>query len=122
MQWYLEAIKNYANFKGRARRKEYWLFNLFNILIVGTLYIVGSAMESLLLFVVILIYYFFMLIPTISVTVRRLHDIGYSGWMYLVNFIPLVGGIILLVFTCLDSDANDNKYGANPKGLVIESA
>ncbi|WP_226643121.1 DUF805 domain-containing protein [Mesobacillus subterraneus] len=118
MQWYLEAIKNYANFKGRARRKEYWLFNLFNILLMGTLYIIGSAMESLLLLVVTLIYYFFMLIPSISVTVRRLHDIGYSGWMYLVNFIPLVGGIILLVFTCLDSEANENKYGANPKVFV----
>ena len=122
MQWYLEAIKNYANFKDRARRKEYWLFNLFNILILGTLYLVGSAMESLLLLVVTLIYYFFMLIPSISVTVRRLHDIGYSGWMYLVNFIPLVGGIILLVLTCLDSEANENKYGANPKILINESA
>lgn len=118
MQWYLEAIKNYANFKGRARRKEYWLFNLFNLLIMGTLYLVGSVMESLLLFVLILIYYFFMLIPTLSVTIRRLHDIGYSGWVFLVNFIPLVGGIILLVLTCLDSETNDNKYGANPKILV----
>ncbi|NKE04767.1 DUF805 domain-containing protein [Mesobacillus selenatarsenatis] len=122
MQWYLEALKNYANFKGRARRKEYWLFNLFHILIMGTLYLAGSAMESLLLFVVILIYYFLTLIPYLSVTVRRLHDIGYSGWMYLVNFIPLVGGIILLVFTCLDSDANENKYGANPKILINQSA
>ncbi|MGV2939655.1 DUF805 domain-containing protein [Mesobacillus sp. LC4] len=122
MQWYLEAIKNYANFKGRARRKEYWFFNLFHILIMGTLYLAGSAVESLLLFVVILIYYFLTLIPYLSVTVRRLHDIGYSGWMYLVNFIPLVGGIILLVFTCLDSDANDNKYGPNPKNLFNKSA
>ena len=122
MQWYLEAIKNYANFKGRARRKEYWLFNLFNILIIGILYLVGSAMDSVLLLVVLLIYYFFMLIPSLSVTVRRLHDIGYSGWMYLVNFIPLVGGIILLVLTCLDSETNDNKYGTNPKVLINQSA
>ncbi|MBS8265671.1 DUF805 domain-containing protein [Mesobacillus boroniphilus] len=118
MRWYLEAIKNYVNFQGRARRKEYWLFNFFNLLILGILYLVGSAMESVFLFVIILIYYFFMFIPSLSVTVRRLHDIGYSGWFVLINLIPLIGGTILFIFTCLDSQANDNKYGPNPKVLV----
>lgn len=118
MEWYFKAIKNYANFKGRARRKEYWIFTILNLIIISALYLLEDATNSDFLIVLLVIYYLFMLIPSLSVTVRRLHDIGHSGWMYLVNFIPLVGGIILLILTCLDSEANDNKYGANPKVIV----
>ncbi|WHX40335.1 DUF805 domain-containing protein [Mesobacillus sp. AQ2] len=77
------------------------MFTLFNLIIIGALYLLEEAANSDFLFVHLAIYYLFMLIPSLSVTVRRLDDIGHSGWMYLVNFIPLVGGIILLILLVL---------------------
>jgi uncharacterized membrane protein YhaH (DUF805 family) len=118
MQWYIEVLKNYANFHGRARRKEYWMFYLFNFLIIGVILFLGEASNSDFMAALLVIYYLFILVPSLSVTVRRLHDIGKSGWMVLINFVPLIGGIILLIFTCMDSEPNDNQYGPNPKVLV----
>jgi uncharacterized membrane protein YhaH (DUF805 family) len=107
------AFKNYANFDGRARRSEYWYFALFNLLV-----------SLCLVFISPFLYLFYLLaiiIPSIAVLVRRLHDIGKSGWMYFVGLIPLVGGIWLLVLLCTDSQVGDNEYGANPKTGILES-
>ena len=113
MNWYLAALKKYAVFSGRARRKEYWLFVLFSVIIAVVLGVVEvlvggpGVLPSL--------YYLAVLIPTIAVGVRRLHDTNRSGWWLLIGLIPVVGGIVLLVFTVQDSEAGDNQYGANPK-------
>ena len=118
MQWFIKALKNYATFSGRARRKEYWFFILFYVLIVIALSIidgiVGTTMESgggILSSLFVLA----MLIPSISVGVRRLHDTDKSGWFILLGLIPLVGPIILLVFFVMDGTAGDNRFGPNPK-------
>lgn len=114
MQWYLKVLKNYVGFQGRARRKEYWMFFLFNFLIT----ILLSTIEALLGLGGILsaIYGLAVLLPSIAVSVRRLHDIGRSGWWMLLSIIPVIGLIVLLVFAILDSQPGENKYGPNPKG------
>lgn len=119
MNWYLEVLKKYAVFNGRARRKEYWMFFLFNIIIS----IVLAFLDNALGFVSrdggtgLLggIYSLILLIPGIAVTVRRLHDGGRSGWWLLIALVPCVGGIVLLVFMIQDSDMGENEYGPNPK-------
>ncbi|MED4533474.1 DUF805 domain-containing protein [Metabacillus fastidiosus] len=113
MHWYLEVLKKYAVFQGRARRKEYWMFTLFNVLIsivLSIIEVVGD-MPSILTG----IYSLAILLPSLAVTARRLHDIGKSGWWILISLIPLIGAIVLLVFTCQDSEEGSNKYGSNPK-------
>jgi uncharacterized membrane protein YhaH (DUF805 family) len=114
MNWYLDIIKHkYATFSGRARRKEYWMFFLINILIAIALAIV----EAILGLPGILggLYALALLIPGIAVTVRRLHDTGRTGWWILIALVPVIGFIILLVFMVLDSQPGDNAYGPNPK-------
>ncbi|MNW25470.1 Inner membrane protein YhaI [compost metagenome] len=113
MQWYLKVLKNYVGFSGRARRTEYWMFTLFNVIASLILTFLGNliGVETLLSG----IYSLAVLLPALAVTVRRLHDIGKSGWWILLSLIPIVGSIIVLVFTCLDSESTDNQYGPNPK-------
>lgn len=114
MQWYMQVLKNYVGFQGRARRKEYWMFFLFNFLFT----ILFSIIEMMLGLGGILsgIYGLAVLLPSIAVSVRRLHDIGRTGWWMLLSFIPVIGLIVLLVFAVLDSQPGENKYGPNPKG------
>jgi len=121
MNWYLEVIKKYAVFSGRARRKEYWLFILFHMLIsIGLIVLellsrVASRMLSLGVSLLLVLYGLGVLIPSFAVAVRRLHDTGRSGWWILLSLIPLVGQIILIVFFASDSNPGANKYGPNPK-------
>ena len=107
--------KKYADFSGRARRSEYWWFVLayaLVVLVVDVLAIAsGSRLFTFLLLVVILAVF----LPSLAVTVRRLHDTNRSGWWVLLGFIPL-GGFVILYFTILDSDAGTNQYGPSPKG------
>lgn len=112
MNWYLAVLKNYVGFSGRARRKEYWMFVLFNFLVAAVLTGVGMAIETTILTT---IYQLAVLIPSLAVSVRRLHDTGRSGWWLLLAFIPIVGAIILIVFLASDGETAPNKYGANPK-------
>ena len=123
MSYYLKVLQNYANFSGRARRSEYWYFALFNLFAIistaildglfGTTFDMGFG-PSPYGYITIL-YYFFILIPSFAVLVRRLHDVGKSGWFILISLIPLVGAIWLLVLVLTDSDTGDNAYGPNPK-------
>ena len=120
MDWYLMVWKKYAQFSGRSRRKEYWMFALFNCLFCLPLYILAlvfreDAIGSIFLGLYF-IYVLAILLPSLAVGVRRLHDTGKSGWMLLLCLIPIVGGIIVLVFTVLDSNPGPNEYGPNPKG------
>ena len=123
MSWYLEVLKKYAVFSGRARRKEYWYFVLFNILASIVLGIIdgvtGCFNAATGVGLLGGIYSLAMIIPSISVSVRRLHDTGRSGWWLLIGLIPLIGAIVLLVFMVRDSFPDDNEYGASPKGVTL---
>ena len=113
MSWYLEVLKKYAVFSGRARRKEYWMFFLFNIIITFVLSIIEGILGSP--GIISAIYCLAVLIPGLAVFVRRLHDTNRSGWWFFIGLIPLIGAIVLLVFMVQDSTPGDNQYGANPK-------
>lgn len=122
MNWYLKVLKQYADFSGRARRKEYWMFVLFNIIfaiVAMTLdNVLGIAMEGIGYGPLYGLYVLALLIPILAVGVRRLHDVGKSGWMILIALIPLVGAIWLLVLFCTDSQQGTNKWGENPKEIT----
>lgn len=125
MEWYLKVVRdNYANFEGRARRKEYWMFALINTIIIIPLYIFSIYLiaehNSFIGIIIYCIYSLAILIPSLAVLVRRLHDIGKSGWMMLISFIPVIGGIWLLVLLVMDGDNGSNIYGPNPKGGIEE--
>ena len=128
IDWWKKAfLKNYANFEGRARRKEYWYFTLMNILIiVPAIIIIGFVSEGLGddspviigLFILLLVFAVALFIPSLALAVRRLHDTGKSGWWWVLGIIPLVsyvGSIILLVYYCTDGDRGSNQYGPDPK-------
>lgn len=120
MKYYLHVLKNYFVFSGRARRSEYWYFALFNFVIMTALAMLALWNDSVLsniLLAILVIYQLFIIIPSLAVLVRRLHDVGKSGWMIFISLIPIVGGIWLLVLTLLDSKPGDNKYGPNPKNI-----
>ncbi len=124
MRWFIKAItQNYANFSGRARRAEYWWFAIFmNIAIFGLVFAGGLASDSTgtpspVFSIIQMIIALGLILPGLGVQVRRLHDIGKSGWFWLVTFIPCVGGLILLIWACKDSQLGDNQYGPNPKGI-----
>ncbi|MDZ7741584.1 MAG: DUF805 domain-containing protein [Bacteroidota bacterium] len=122
MDWYLKVLKQYADFSGRARRKEYWMFVLFNIifLIVAGIIdnVIGLTVGELPYGVFYFLYALAVLIPGIAVSVRRLHDIGKSGWMILIGLIPLIGAIWLIVLMVTDSNPGENQYGPNPKEVT----
>ena len=117
MNWYLEVLKNYAVFTGRARRTEYWMFALVNFIIAMAIGIVEGVLGGP--GVIGMLYFLAVLIPAIAVSVRRLHDTGHSGLWLLIAFVPLVGAIVLLVFMVQDSDPGQNQYGMNPKEATI---
>lgn len=124
MNWYLDTLKNkYADFSGRARRTEYWMFMLFHFIVIFVLAFLSFLMAEFtsinILMVTLPIYVLATFIPALAITIRRLHDTGKSGWYYLLSFIPYVGGLILLIFTVQDSEPMHNNWGANPKSPNI---
>ena len=135
LNYYIKVLKQYADFNSRARRKEYWIFNIINSIIKGLLFfldrMLGTTIASLDLDITLttkdgvdlgilfMVYALLVFIPHHAVAVRRLHDVGKSGWMLLIALIPLIGGIWLLVLYLTDSNPGENKYGPNPKeGLL----
>lgn len=128
MKWYLKVLRQYADFSGRARRTEYWMFVLFNVIfsivamgidnLLGLTFKMESAYGDTVTIpygYIFLLYSLAMLIPSLAVGVRRLHDVGKSGWMMLVGLIPIIGSIWLLVLYFTDSQDGSNKWGDNPK-------
>ena len=119
MDWYLEVLKKYAVFEGRAGRKEYWFFILFNILISMALgyvdWLIGNINPETGLGVLSGIYALGVMIPGMAVSVRRLHDTDRSGWWLLITFVPVIGAIVFLYFMVLDSNPETNEYGTSPK-------
>ncbi len=128
MEWMLLPIKRYADFSGRSRRKEYWMFVLFNLLLLvafGALMLVGAFVgrsdtgaPGALFWIALTLYVLValaLLVPSIAVQVRRFHDQGRSGWFWLMNLIPYVGGLIVLIFMCMEGEQGDNAWGTDPK-------
>lgn len=120
MNWYLEALKKYATFEGRARRTEYWFFVLFNVLAIIVLEILdvvlGTFSKETGFGLLSGLYAIAVLLPSLAVIVRRLHDTDRSGWWILINFIPVIGAFVLLIFTLLDGTPGSNRFGPSPKG------
>jgi uncharacterized membrane protein YhaH (DUF805 family) len=125
MNWYFDALKKYAVFSGRARRKEYWFYQLFNTLIVIALIVVdsmtGTMSKSAHMGFLSLLFILATILPSLGVLIRRLHDTNRSGWWFFIGLVPLVGPIVLLVFTLLDSQPVTNQYGPNPKAVFSSS-
>ncbi len=117
IDYYMNALKfKYADFNGRARRSEYWYFQLCNFIVIILLAMVSTAAGTFG-FVLVILYVLATLVPTLALIARRLHDVGKSGWFYCISFIPLIGGIWLFVLFLTDSDYGNNQYGPNPKGI-----
>lgn len=127
-----EAIKSvfskYARFSGRATRSEYWYFALFSLLITAGLLLLGSVLSSsggsmaetsAIAAFLLLLWWAAIVIPTIAVTIRRLHDAGYSGWLYLLVLVPYLGGLVLFIFALLVSQPSDNTWGKAPKSFHL---
>lgn len=133
--WYKKCLYHYADFTGRTRRKEFWFFMLFNNLVVWALYIwteisimqeLNRALDYALLygriqynyltlpFVLLCTYTLAFFVPTLAVSVRRLHDLEKSGWWYLILLIPFVGTIWFIVLMCTEGSHGDNLYGSDP--------
>lgn len=114
MNWYIAVLQKYAVFSGRAGRTEYWMFFLFNFIFSLAASLIGMLTFGIL-YIVAIVYGLAVLIPALAVGVRRLHDVGKSGWYYFIILIPIAGPIWFLVLMCIDSQPGDNQYGPNPK-------
>ena len=123
MEWYLKVLKNYVGFSGRARRTEFWMFVLFNIIasviasIVDRLF--GWGDGSLNTGPIALLYSLAVLLPSLAVGVRRLHDSNRSGWWILIGLVPFVGWIVLIVFYAQAGTVGANQFGPDPKGPEV---
>jgi uncharacterized membrane protein YhaH (DUF805 family) len=118
MESYLKVLRDYATFSGRARRREYWMFVLVNIIVAVVLSLIdGVLFDGAMLLSGL--YWLAILVPSLAVGVRRLHDTGRSGWWLLISLVPVVGGLVLFVFTVLDGDPGPNAYGPSPKQTVV---
>jgi uncharacterized membrane protein YhaH (DUF805 family) len=126
MEWMLMPYRRYADFSGRSRRKEYWMFVLFQFLVIAALAILAVMAGVLstdsepgplayLLMAIFAIIVLGSIVPSISVVVRRFHDQDKSGWMYLIAFIPYIGGLVVFIFMCLEGTRGPNRFGPDPK-------
>ncbi len=118
MSWYLSVWKKYATFSGRARRKEFWMFALLNLVILVVLNVLPAMTEVTELAYLYFAYALAVLLPGLAVTVRRLHDIGKSGWWYFIALVPFVGAIWLLVLLASEGQKESNAYGWDPKAVT----
>ena len=120
MHWYTEVIRRYADFDGRSGRPEFWWFTLANLIVVAVLWIVlGVAVGFSTAQLVVDLYSLGVLLPSIGVEIRRLHDTNRSGWWILIAIIPIVGSIILIVFLASAGTAGANRYGEAPAPVHV---
>jgi len=124
MYWFIKCLKKYADFSGRARRKEYWMFFLFYLIFAFVLSLIDSfigwGFDDGTFGILYLIFALGTLLPYLAVLVRRLHDIGKSGWWYFITLIPIAGIIWLIVLLATDGEPGENQYGLNPKEVGEE--
>jgi uncharacterized membrane protein YhaH (DUF805 family) len=125
MYWFIKCLKKYADFSGRARRKEFWMFFLFYFIFAIVLSIIdgllGWGFADGTVGILYLLFALAIMLPYLAVTVRRLHDTGRSGWWYFIMLIPLVGPIWLIVLLATDGEPGENQYGPNPKEVGEEA-
>ncbi|WEK46158.1 MAG: DUF805 domain-containing protein [Candidatus Andeanibacterium colombiense] len=137
MEWMLMPYRRYADFSGRSRRKEYWMFALLQLIVACVFYAllfagmpemdapgqIAQAPGALFYagFILFMIFALVSFIPSLAVTVRRLHDQDKSGWWILIEFVPFVGPLILLIFMFMDGTPGPNRFGDDPKGSVGEA-
>lgn len=129
MEWMLLPYRRYFDFSGRSRRKEYWMFTLLQVIVAVVLMIpiiasmaaidqtdpqAGPGAGFWIGMVLLMVFFLGSMIPSIAVAVRRFHDQDRSGWMYLLSFIPYIGGIVVVVFMCLEGTRGPNQYGPDP--------
>jgi uncharacterized membrane protein YhaH (DUF805 family) len=117
MKWYFKAIYRYFDFSGRSRRKEFWVFTLFNIFLIGVLSILDDFFETTYFSYASYIYFLIILIPSLAIFLRRLHDVGKTGWNLLLLLIPFIGWLWLLMLLWFVGEPRPNKWGAYPKGV-----
>jgi uncharacterized membrane protein YhaH (DUF805 family) len=117
MKWYFKAFYEYFNFSGRARRKEFWIFILFNLTFTWLLSKVDATFNTQYFTITSYAYSLLVLIPTIAVSLRRLHDSGKTGWNLLLIFIPIIGWIWLLILLIMVGEPRTNRWGHYPKGV-----
>jgi uncharacterized membrane protein YhaH (DUF805 family) len=125
MQWYAKVLRQYADFNGRARRTEYWMFTLVSVIVglvlglVDEVVFVGPGLSTTGWLHTI--YSVAVLVPTLAVSARRLHDTGRSGWWLLIGLIPLIGVVVLIVFFALEGRRSCNAYGPDPKAVPVST-
>lgn len=125
MNWYMQVLRSYATFEGRARRKEYWMFALVNLIIflvleaVSMMLLKSAPKASFAVTVILFVYSLLVLLPSIAVLVRRLHDTNRSGAWFWIALVPFVGAIVLLVFAVIDGTPTENDYGPSPKTMSL---
>ena len=128
MRYMFLPLRRYFDFAGRSRRKEYWLFTL-GVVIVGTLLLAGMIAAAMsperthetvwLLWMFLLgLFNIFIIIPSLAVTVRRFHDQGRTGWLVLLGLIPVLGGLVVVFFMCLEGTRGPNRFGPDPKACA----
>jgi uncharacterized membrane protein YhaH (DUF805 family) len=117
MNWYLAVLKNYVGFSGRARRTEYWMFALVNVIILVVLAILAVITKSFFFWLLYALYALAVLVPGIAVAWRRMQDTGRNGLYILLGLIPFVGGIILLIFMLLPGTPGPNEFGPDPRAI-----
>lgn len=124
MKWYTKVLRQYTDFSGRARRTEFWMFTLVSVIIGAVLGLVDKILFSTsgqsTIDWLSTIYGLAVLLPTLAVGARRLHDTGRSGWWQLLAFIPVIGAIVLIVFYATAGGRSVNKYGPDPKALPAD--
>lgn len=114
MNWYIGVLKNYVGFSGRARRQEFWMFILINSIVSAVLNVIQTMMGMEIPWISV-IYIIVTLLPNLAVSVRRLHDTNRSGFWVLLNFLPVIGWIILIIFYCKEGVSGTNRFGNDPK-------
>ena len=121
MSWFFKVYANYANFRGRASRSEYWYFILFYLIVFFILAFIDGIIVLYSMNGIGLLSGIFALasfIPMLALLIRRIHDTGNTGWWWLISFVPVIGFFVILFFALKDSEEGTNEYGANPKGVI----
>jgi uncharacterized membrane protein YhaH (DUF805 family) len=113
-QWYPVVIRRYVDFDGRASRPEFWWYQLCNVIIVAVLTVIGHAVNDRN--AIADLYNLAVLLPSLAVGIRRLHDINRSGWWLLLNLLPIIGWIIIIIWAASAGTPGPNRYGVGPRG------
>ena len=132
MKWMLLPLKRYADFKGRSRRREFWLFTLLTLICYGLAFMLlvmdrgdeargGPGPLGLVVGIAIALFAIGIIIPSLAVQVRRFHDQDRSGWFALLSLIPYIGGLIVFVFMCLPGTRGPNRFGPDPKEMEADA-